>query len=70
MPSKPTNNESSEETWRYFNCVQGDDLKVVPLNREILVDWDGHINVEYVRNSYTVLYIYKYLVKGNKKVNN
>ena len=44
------------------------DLKVVPHNREILLDWDGHINVEYAGTSYTVLYLYKYLFKGNKKV--
>jgi hypothetical protein len=44
------------------------DLKVVPHNREVLLDWDGHINVEYAGTSYTVLYLYKYLFKGNKKV--
>jgi hypothetical protein len=44
-----------------------DDLKVVPHNREVLLDWDGHINVEYAGTSYTVLYLYKYLFKGNKK---
>ena len=64
MPSKPTN-ELSEETWRYFNCVQRDDLKVVPHNREILLDWDGNIIFEYAGTSYTFLYLYKYLVKGN-----
>ena len=44
------------------------DLKVVPHNKEILLDWDGHINIEYAGTSYTVLYLYKYLFKGNKKV--
>ena len=44
------------------------DLKVVPHNREVLLDWDGHINVEYAGTSYTVLYLYKYLFKGNRKV--
>jgi hypothetical protein len=115
MPSTPTN-QSSEEDWKYFNCVEQnmihvcsnavngcldkngnckrgyrsreamesttldhngypiyrrpnrDDLKVVPHNREVLLDWDGHINVEYAGTSYTVLYLYKYLFKGNKKV--
>jgi hypothetical protein len=43
-------------------------LKVVPHNREVLLDWDGHINVEYAGTSYTVLYLYKYLFKGNRKV--
>ena len=45
-----------------------EDLKVVPHNREVLLDWDGHINVEYAGSSYTVLYLYKYLFKGNKKL--
>ena len=88
MPSTPTN-QSSEEDWKYFNCVEQnmihvcsnavngcldkkgnckrgyrsreamesttldhngypiyrrpnrDDLKVVPHNREVLLDWDG-----------------------------
>ncbi len=69
MFSKPTN-ELSEETWRFFNCVQRDDLNVNPHNQEILFDWDGHIYVEYAGTSYTILYLYKYLLKRNKKVNN
>ena len=44
------------------------DLKVVAHNRELLLDWDGHINVEYAGTTYTVLYLYKYLFKGNKKI--
>ena len=43
------------------------DLKVVPHNRELLVDWNGHMNVEYAGSTYTVLYLYKYLFKGNRK---
>ena len=43
------------------------DLKVVPHNRELLLDWNGHINVEYAGTTNTVLYLYKYLFKGNKK---
>ena len=44
------------------------DLKVVPHNRQIILEWEGHMNVEYAGSSYTVLYLYKYLFKGNKKV--
>ena len=40
------------------------DFKVVPHNREILLDWDGHINIEYAGTTFTVLYLYKYLFKG------
>jgi len=45
-----------------------DDLMVVPHNRELLLDWGGHINTELCGNSYAVMYLYKYLFKGNKKV--
>ena len=41
---------------------------VVPNNRDLLLDWEGHINVEYAGSTYSVLYLYKYLFKGNKKV--
>ena len=41
---------------------------IVPHNRNILLDWDAHINVEFAGTSFTVLYLYKYLFKGNKKV--
>ena len=43
------------------------DLKIVPHNRQILLDWDGHSNVEYTTTTYTMIYLYKYLFKGNKK---
>lgn len=43
-------------------------VMVVPHNREILEAWDGHANVEYSGFTYTVLYLYKYLFKGAKKV--
>jgi hypothetical protein len=49
---------------RDYEC----DLDVVPHNRELLLDWNGHSNVEYAGNTYCVLYLYKYLYKGAKKV--
>jgi hypothetical protein len=45
-----------------------DDLTVVAHNRQILLDWDGHCNVEACSSGYVVLYLYKYLYKGNKKI--
>jgi hypothetical protein len=45
-----------------------DDCKIVPHNRELLLDWSGHVNVEYAATSYTVLYLYSYLFKGYSKV--
>ena len=44
------------------------DLRIVPVNRQILLDWGGHCNVEFCGSTYTALYLYKYLFKGNKKV--
>jgi len=43
-------------------------LYVVPHHRELLKDWNGHANVEYAGSTYTVIYLYKYLFKGSKKV--
>jgi hypothetical protein len=40
----------------------------VPHNRDVLLDWRGHANVEYAGSCYSVLYLFKYLHKGNKKV--
>lgn len=44
------------------------DLRVVPHNKKILLDWDGHCNVEYAGSAKGVLYMYGYLFKGQKKV--
>jgi len=43
-------------------------LYVVPHNKELLKDWNGHANVEFAGSTYTVIYLYKYLFKGSKKV--
>ena len=49
---------------RDFQC----DLDVVPHSRSLILDWDGHANTEYAGNTQCVLYLYKYLYKGAKKV--
>ena len=45
-----------------------EDLRIVPHNRQMLLDCDCHINVEFCGTCYTVLYLYSYLFKGNKKI--
>jgi hypothetical protein len=45
-----------------------EDLRVVPHCRDIVLDWKGHCNVEFAGSTYTVLYLYGYLFKGNKKL--
>ncbi len=41
-----------------------DDLRVVPYNLQMIMDWDSHINVEYSGSGHCVQYLYKYLFKG------
>ena len=43
-------------------------LCVVPHNKLLLKDWNGHANVEFAGSTYTVIYLYKYLFKGSNKV--
>ena len=42
------------------------DLRVVSHNREIVMDWYGHANLEFVGAANVILYLYKYLFKGSK----
>jgi len=44
------------------------DANIVPHNREMLLDWDGHLNVEFCGTTFSLLYLYKYCFKGNRKV--
>ena len=44
------------------------DLKIVSHSHKLLLDWEGHANVEYAGSAFCVLYLYKYLYKGHKKV--
>ncbi len=38
-------------------------LKIVPYNLQMIMDWDSHINVEYSGSAYCALYLYKYCYK-------
>ena len=57
----------NERGFPQYKRINPADLRVVPHNRKMLLDWDGHINVEYAGSSLSVLYIYSYLFKGAKK---
>ena len=57
-----------EHGYPHYKHNRIEDLKVVPHNVNILLDWNGHANVEYSGSSYCVIYLYKYLFKGRKKV--
>jgi hypothetical protein len=43
------------------------DLKIVPYNLQMIMDWDSHCNVEYSGSAYCALYMYKYCYKGAAK---
>jgi hypothetical protein len=43
------------------------DLKTVPYNLAMMIDWDSHLNVEYSGSVYCALYLYKYCYKGASK---
>ena len=59
----------SNEGFPLYRRRKEEDLLVVPYNREIFLDWGcGHINCEFSGQTYTILYLYKYLFKGAKKV--
>jgi hypothetical protein len=47
-----------------YQCWHCDDLRVVPYNFQMMMDWDSHINVEYSGSGHCVQYLYKYLFKG------
>jgi hypothetical protein len=47
-----------------YRCRMGCDLKIVPYNLQMIMDWDSHINVEYSGSAYCALYLYKYCYKG------
>ncbi len=47
-----------------YQCWHRDDLRVVPYNLQMMMDWDSYINVEYSGSGHCVQYLYKYLFKG------
>jgi hypothetical protein len=57
-----------ERNFPQYKRMKDGDCKVVPHNGKMLCDWQGHINVEFAGGARSVLYLYKYLYKGMKKV--
>jgi hypothetical protein len=53
-----------------YQCQQSDDLRVVPCNLQMIMDWDSHINIEYSGSVYCAPYIYTNIAtKGQNKEN-
>ena len=44
------------------------DLKIVPYNKLISLDWGGHANCEFTEKTYCINYLYKYIFKGNGRI--
>jgi hypothetical protein len=42
-----------------YKRLQAADLRVVPHNKDILMDWQGHAYVDWCASTYTVLYLYQ-----------
>ncbi len=69
MDRRPTSVTTFDEKgYPLYKRPQEEDLPVVPHNRQILMEWEGHSNVEFCGRTYAVMYLYKYLYKGNQKV--
>lgn len=49
----------SEKGFPLYKRNTEKDLYIVPHNRKILMDWNGHANVEFAGSTYIVLYLYK-----------
>ena len=59
----------SSEGFPLYRRRKEEDLLVVPYNREIFLDWGcSNINCDFSGQTYTILYLYKYLFKGATKV--
>ena len=59
-----TTNSFDEKGYPVYHRPNEADLKVVAHNKEILLDWKGHINVEFCGKTHAVMYLYNYLFKG------
>jgi hypothetical protein len=62
------NTTFSNRGFPVYKRLNEQDLKIVPHNRSVLLDWNGHANVEFAGSTYLVIYLYKYLFKGSSKV--
>ena len=60
--------EFDDKGYPLYKRPEEKDLLITPHHRGMLLDWGAHLNLEFCGSTYTALYLYKYLFKGNKKV--
>lgn len=66
---EPTfNTEFDEKGYPVYMRPTVKDQMIVPHNRLILLDWEGHANLEFAASTYCIFYLYSYIYKGNRKV--
>jgi len=49
----------SDKGFPQYKRTSDKDLRIIPHNQKILLDWNGHANVEFAGSTYIVLYLYK-----------
>jgi len=60
--------EFDEKGYPVYMRPSIDDQMIVPHNCMILLDWEGHANLEFAASTYCIFYLYSYIYKGNRKV--
>ena len=53
-----------ENGWVRYRRRKETDKMIVPYNAKMILDWEGHCNLEYAASSKCLLYLYKYLYKA------
>ena len=66
--SDPVNKTYFKNGYPVYRRRSDKDRRVVPHNRLILLDWNGHANLEFASSAKSIMYLYKYLYKGSKPV--
>ena len=54
-----------EKSYPVYARPEDKDCYIVPHCRQMLLDCDCHVNTEFCASNYTLIYLYKYLFKGN-----
>lgn len=56
------NSDIDDKGFPQYKRLTERDLVVVPHNKQILMDWKGHANLEYCGSALTIIYLYKVFI--------